>query len=461
MKYAPSLRSRLLYLILLPIAALAILLGFWQYRTAQNTAEELFDRSLLSAALAISRDIAISEGDLVLPSTRALITDAAGGVLFYHVTGPGGIYITGYAYPPAERNKANIEKHKPRFYEATYRGERVRVLKITERATIENLSGDTTVTVWQSLRGRQQFAQILAIRTMLLFAILISTLALLVWYGVKIGLRPLTDLQAAIASRSSDDLSIIKRPVPVETAGIVSTLNRLFKEVEHNLNAHQEFISDAAHQLRNPVAAVQSMAEAVRDAPTEEERKKRLNELVSSARSWGRLTDQLLSLDRLRYADRSKALEDVDLNELSEQICRDLGASILEQGIDFEFQRADSPLIVHGDVLFINEAIKNLIDNALKHGGDKLSRITVECSQKEGLAVLTVNDNGVGLSAKDEAIAFNRFSQVTPSDGSGLGLAIVSSVAERHSGSVRINCVAEGASLSFLIPLKEEGIPAG
>jgi two-component system sensor histidine kinase TctE len=66
-------------------------LGFWRFEVAQRTSETLFDRSLLAAALAISRDVAISGGDALSPSTRDFVSDAGGGELFYHVTGPGGI----------------------------------------------------------------------------------------------------------------------------------------------------------------------------------------------------------------------------------------------------------------------------------------------------------------------------------------------------------------------------------
>ena len=87
--------------------------------------------------------------------------------------------------------------------------------------------------------------------------ILLATLAIVVWFGVARGLRPLLDLQGAIDLRSPDDLSEIKRPVPVEVQGVVKTLNRLFGQVENSINAYQVFISEAAHQLRNPAAAVQ------------------------------------------------------------------------------------------------------------------------------------------------------------------------------------------------------------
>ena len=99
-RQSASLRLRLFALILIPLVLMAILLGIWRIQVAQRTSEELFDRTLLSAALAISRDVAVSGGDLLSFSTRDMVRDASGGEVFYHATGPGGSYMTGYAYPP-------------------------------------------------------------------------------------------------------------------------------------------------------------------------------------------------------------------------------------------------------------------------------------------------------------------------------------------------------------------------
>ena len=150
-----SLRSRLFMLILPPLLLLSIVLGFWRFEVAQRTSETLFDRSLLAAALAISRDVAISGGDALSPSTRDFVSDAGGGELFYHVTGPGGIYITGYAYPPVSGGRTGEEMLN--YTMAEYRGEPVRVLRMRESTTIGNLTDDTIVTVWQRDSDRNAF----------------------------------------------------------------------------------------------------------------------------------------------------------------------------------------------------------------------------------------------------------------------------------------------------------------
>lgn len=450
MRRAYSLRLRLFTVIVTPLFIMALLLGYWRYTVAQNTAEELFDRSLLSAALAISRDITISGGDSLSPSTRALVSDAAGGEIFYHATGPSGIFVTGYAYPPIISSVTEGPSGLS-FYEATYRDERVRVLRSIERVTIEGITGDSIVTIWQRVSDRNAFAQELATRAAALMGGLLLALSLLVWFGVKLGLRPLSDLQDAISMRSPDDLSRIKRAIPEETKGIVSTLNRLFGQVERSFEAQQAFISDAAHQLRNPVAAVQSMAEAVQETKDPEERDRRISELVSASKASAKVAVQLLSLERLRQQTGQTRFEALNICELVERVCADLGPQILADGHDFELNVQNPEIFVKGDPIYLAEAIKNLIDNALTHGGADLTEISVSIAEVGETVTITVADDGKALTPDQSETAFGRFSQVGPSKGSGLGLAIVASVAELHGGEIKIDPVKKGASLSMTL----------
>ena len=448
-----SLRQRLFALILVPLMLMGLVLGYWRVSVAQHTAEEFFDRSLLSAALAISRDVAISGGDALLPSTSGLIHDAAGGEVFYHATGPGGIYVTGYAYPPTG-GVPDMDLDTPHYFEAEYRGEAVRVLKVVERVTSDGVSGNATVTVWQRLSDRRWFATQLALRAAGLIGGLLVTLALVVWFGVARGLRPLLDLQQAIEVRSPDDLSQIRRPVPSEAQGIVSTLNRLFAKVQDSMTAQQVFISNAAHQLRNPAASVQSMAESLRDAQNHEDRVQRIEDLVVAARASTRLTEQLLSMDRLRQSKPDSRQSGFDLSALLRTICADMGPEVLSHDIEFELVAPEQPVEMTGDQVFIAEAIKNVIDNALKHGGPKLSSIVVRLRLRGDKALMTVHDDGKGLSPEQSEMALGRFSQVEPSQGSGLGLSIASAVAERHGGKLVIDPVEQGASLTLSVALQ-------
>jgi len=465
-----SLRLRLFVLVLAPLIVMSIALGYWRFSVAKDTAETLFDRALLSTALAVSRDVAISGGDALLPSTLDMMGDAAGGQVFYHVTGPGGIYVTGYAYPPIGGGDVAPEGDPglPVYYQARYRSEPVRVVRITETISLGAITGRAVVTVWQRLSERDAFARQLALRALVLLGVLLGTVALMVWFGVQRGLRPLRGLHEAIALRSPDDLSRIRRAVPAEMQGIVATLNRLFGQLRQNMTAQQSFISDAAHQLRNPAAGILSMAEAARDARTDDERRRRVDELTEAARANSRLVDQLLSLERLRRsgADTNAEQDDTfDLTRAVQDLAADEAARILARDIDLELE-GTSPALpalpalpVSADRVFVLEAIKNLIDNSLSHGGPHLSRIGIRVWRERGFALVTVQDDGIGLRPEDQDRAFRRFGQVHPSAGSGLGLAIVQSVADRHGGLLRIDPVDRGASVTLGLPLAADPGP--
>lgn len=448
-----SLRVRLLLLLLIPLLAVAALMGFWRLTVAQATADELFDRALLSAALAISRDVVMSEGDALSVTTRDLINDAAGGQVFYHAAGPSGYYVTGFAYPPVSVPAIERVRTKPVYFNAMYRSEPVRVLKVTERVSVDSVVGDSTVTVWQNLSDRSVFAADLARQAALLVGALLLTLVVVVWFGVHWGLRPLVDLQNAIAARTSDDLSTIKRAVPIETQGIVNTLNRLFGQVEGSMNAQQVFISDAAHQLRNHLAAIQSMAESANNSQGANAMSERVSELVGASRDAVRVANQLLSLDRLQQQHLPSVLETLNLTELVESVCAEAGPPILSQGLDFTVSLPGDELWVTVDRVFIEEALRNLLDNALQHGGPELTELAVNVSESDQYASVTVSDNGRGLSPEDEPLAFERFSRLNETSGSGLGLTIASAVAKRHGGLLKINPTQIGASLTLAIPV--------
>ncbi|GGG72670.1 histidine kinase [Salipiger pallidus] len=446
---ALSLRMRLVLVILPPLLVVSIMLGWWRFYVAQHTSEELFDRSLLSAALAISRDVAISEGDALSPGTRRVISDAGGGELFYHVTGPGGIYVTGYAYPP--RPETKVEHDVPFYYVAQYRGEEMRVLRLIESRTIGNLSGETVVTVWQRVSERRAFARELALRAAALIAGLMTALALVIWFGVQIGLRPLNNLQEAIRKRSPDDLGPIRRAVPKEVSGIVSTLNRLFGQVQYSIETHQAFISDAAHQLRNPAAAVLALAETLPDVRDPAARTARHHELIKAARWSARLSEQLLSLERLRY-DTGTVMGPLDLNTVVEETCRNFAPKALSRDLGFVMDTAPDPLVVAGNPMLLGEAVMNLLENALIHGGPDLRSIAVRTLPDGDKCVVLIEDDGEGIPEDQTDAAFRRFSQLRNGEGSGLGLAIVEQIVQRHGGNVRLDSGTGGLTVRLVLP---------
>mgnify|MGYP000123769495 FL=1 len=178
------------------------------------------------------------------------------------------------------------------------------------------------------------------------------------------------------------------------------------------------------------------MAQATASAKTYEESIERAEELLDETRRTGRLTHQLLSLERLN--GRQAQLEVLDLNELASEIGRRNGAQVLSAGVDFSVEVETEPLVVLGDETLLTEAIQNLIDNALSHGGPFMTYISVMTRRVQNNAEIRVeNDGSLIPEALKEAI-FDRFTQNDQSKGAGLGLAISSEIAKLNKGRIEL-----------------------
>lgn len=285
MKRALSLRARLVMIILPPILAVSVLAGIWQLNGARKTAEEVFNKSLLAAALAVANDVAISGGDALSVRTRDILASASGGLVFYHVYAPDGVIVAGYATPPVGIGNTDASATDPTYFTARYLGQDVSGVRLKTQTEIDGLAGLYTTTVWQNSAARAGFVRDLATQSLIVSAAILIALAFIVWFGVRLGLRPLSDLQQAIGQRSSGDLAPIKRAVPQEVSGIVGTLNHLFGQVSRSMRAQSDFIANAAHQLRNPIAGVLALAEAVVSARTQDQMRERADDLLDAARA--------------------------------------------------------------------------------------------------------------------------------------------------------------------------------
>lgn len=449
----PSLRSRLLFFILVPLLVVAVMLVLWQFYSETERAEDTFDRRLLSAALAISRDVAISDGDALSPATRQLLNNTSGGELFYHVYAPDGVFVTGYATPPVAPAQNAAAEQGPVYYDARYQGRDVRALRLQYVTTVADVSGAYNVTVWQDAAVRRSFVHQLVSRSVTLSVLVISAVALIVWFGVGFGLRPLLELEEAIARRTPSDLDPIKREVPTEAKGVVTTLNSLLDRVSRRISSKDEFISNAAHQLRNPIAGVLALAEAVESAPNANSAKTRSAELLSAARQTSRLANQLLSFERAAGSDIQTAGQELNLAALvSETIARFQDLSPVTS-VELVYSPPLETVPVRGDPVMLREAILNLLHNAVVHGGASMTRIQLTCDRAGDAAHVTVEDNGIGIPKEKRVEVTMRFAQAKDGPGSGLGLAIASRVLTHHSGRLRIMDAAQGAKIRMELPL--------
>ncbi|MEM6760321.1 MAG: sensor histidine kinase [Pseudomonadota bacterium] len=429
-----SLRLRLLFLILAPLTLVSIGAVSWRYLEARDTAQDIFDRNLLITAFAVARSVTLSGGDSLAPATQDLLKDASGGDVFYHVYGPDGSFVTGYSRPPVAGVLAPDAPVQQ--YDARHQGKPVRVARLLQQAEIDGIGGTSVITVWQRLDQRDAFIRQSALQAGATVLLLLTTVAGLVLVGVGLGLRPLNELEDAIQKRSSADLSPITRHVPQETRGIVRRLNSLFAQVTGAQEAQQRFVSLAAHQLRNPIAAIHTLAKATQTARTLPDTRARAATLLDETRAAMRLTEQLLSLERVSGAEPDFAI--FDLSDLLRGLAQQAAPRAIDAGLSFDLDVPDDGISMQGDAVMLREAVANLLDNALAHGGPDMTRLSLTAVRQQGHAVISVTNDGNPLPLARAVQLFERFAQGSASKGAGLGLSIASQVAKRHGGTLRV-----------------------
>ena len=432
-----SLRARLTAVILTPLIVVAILAGTWAYLDAQRNAADRFDRSLLFTALAISRDIAVTGGDALSQETRDILRDTSGAEAFYHVYAPDGVFVTGYATPPVPPDL--ISEEMTQYYDAEYMSEDVRALRLTQQASVDGLTGLYRFTVWQSTRVRDGFLRTRTTPVFGIIATLIGAVVVIVWFGVRRGLAPLRSLEHAIARRSIDDLSPIRRSIPPEVSGIVACFNDLLGDLSHSIEAKDAFISDAAHQLRNPIAGVIALTDAVTTAKDLPTARHRAEDLRSAVTEIGHLTNSLLTLERLKGEATAQTGRAFDARALLTSVAGRMTAELAGTAVQFTVDLPRNPCPMTGDPVMVEQAILNILNNAVLHGGPDLSHLKLAAFREDDVLRVTVTDDGKGIAPENFERALGRFSQVGPSAGSGLGLPIAAAVARNHGGTIALS----------------------
>lgn len=448
-----SMRGRLFALLMVPLIVVATVASFARYQAANQLSRELYDNTLLAVALTISRDVVLSEGDVLTESLLEELTTALGDPVYYRITGPGGSFVTGYSDPPAMPPGAQSQGSDPVFFDSLSAGRAVRAVVLREFISEPQFGGWVTVEVWQTVTQRSALSRKLVAQSSLLLGSVILTAALILWFGIQLGLKPLLDLRDAIGQRSADDLRPIRRWVPPELRPLVQTTNSLFGRLARAFELRDGFISDAAHQMRNPVAAIQSQAEAAGSAKTEKELRERVAGLVTSARITSRLTSQLLSLERVRGRSLKAFVQPVDLVSLVRDRVRPFAEAQLRRDVDVTFDVSGAVRPVSCDPVLVEEMVANLLDNAAKYALTPGGRLDVSVVFSPLSVLLRFADDGPGIPAEMQTRVFDRFLRLDEdqSRGCGLGLAIVSDVAQAHDGTAQ--CRSEGRGAIFEVVL--------
>ncbi|BAN36115.1 signal transduction histidine kinase [Sulfuricella denitrificans skB26] len=459
MKSGHSLRQLLLGWLLPPLVLLLVAGAITAYQITLSAATQAYDRALLDGALALAKQIRVENGqtvlDLPLIAQQVLLTDKYDHI-YYLVQGSHGEFIAGHRGLPLPEEKP-LEENRI-YYDGFFHGEKVRIAALfipSETGQVHVLMGETLVKrnklIWEILLG------MLAPQVLLVAA----TIGL-VWFGVKRGLAPIERLRNEIAARSQHDLRPVQgEQAPTEVQPMVEALNTLLEKLGTVMGAQQRFISDAAHQLRTPLAALQAQVDLALHQKNDGDLRLTLQHLFAATERTVHLANQLLTLARAEPAGHLPGeMQPVDLSQIAQECAEEWVPRALVKNIDLGFELEPARII--GIPLLIRELLANLLDNAIRYtpvGGN----ITVRTIAQAHASVLEVEDNGPGIPTSDTDAVFERFYRIkgSPGDGCGLGLAIVREIARTHSALAesKIPPTGQGTLMRAIFPVLPDSLP--
>lgn len=276
----------------------------------------------------------------------------------------------------------------------------------------------------------------------------LPVLALLVLLAVTQGLRPLRRLADDLSRRGQDVLEPVdEQGVPREIQPVVGALNGLLERLDQALERERRFTADASHELRTPLAALKTQAQAAQRAHTDLERQQALTAVIAGVDRASRLVEQLLTLARLDPEDAAEGVAAVDLEALAAEVIADADAAARARGVEVVLQARSAPAVVEGRPGALAVLIRNLLDNAIRHS-PRGGTVTVGLDRHQDGIDLTVRDQGPGIPPPSRARVFDRFHRLPgTSGGSGLGLSIVARIAELHEARIVLEDPPQGPGL--------------
>jgi len=252
-------------------------------------------------------------------------------------------------------------------------------------------------------------------------------------------------------------------PVPQsqdELQRLSETLNQMFSRLEYSVRRLAQFTADASHELRAPVSVIRTTAEiAVRRERSAAEYRQALDEILAEAEQTSSVVESLMLLARDDSGKSSLNREPAELGAIV-RAASEAGEKLARgRGIEFSAHLAVGPLPVSADSQSLRRALLILMDNAVKYtppGG----WVRVEITRQNGHALVSVADNGIGISSMDLPHIFDRFwradrARSRDSGGAGLGLAIAHAIAIRHGGTINVESEpGKGSVFCLRVPLE-------
>ncbi|MGD8163710.1 quorum sensing histidine kinase QseC [Pantoea sp. FN0307] len=445
-----SLRARLMsgFLLLTAICWGAASVSAWFQ--ARHTINELFDTQQMLFA---KRLITLHPTDLsrsALPDTKKVLSDHRGqqedDALAFAIFNRVG-----------KRVFDDGDKGKYFLFEPNYRGFRDGKLRddndLWRMVWLNTPDGQYVVVVGQEWEYRDEMAGAVVRSTLLPWLFALPLMLILLLWLLQRELAPLKQIAHQLQRRSPDDAAALSATrLPSEVKPMVDALNDLFSRIHQMLQRERRFTSDAAHELRSPLAALKVQSEVVQLAHDDAEmRQHALINLDAGIDRATRLVDQLLTLSRLDAQRSLVESEIVDLAQLMQRAIVEQDAVAQRAGITLRLEnQAGDAIHCQGHALLLSLLLRNLLDNAIRYGR-RGGTVTLTLRQQQ----LEISDDGPGVSEEALQRIGERFYRPSGQEksGSGLGLSIVQHIAAIHGMQMRLaNRPQGGFSVTFDLP---------
>jgi heavy metal sensor kinase len=275
------------------------------------------------------------------------------------------------------------------------------------------------------------------------------------WWLVSRAIKPINEISATAVKISAGDLSqrINVAEAESELGQLAAVLNSTFARLEAAFAQQQQFTSDAAHELRTPVSVMLTQTQTALNREREAaDYKQTVEACQRAAQRMRRLIESLLALARLDAGQEVLKRLRFDFSKTISECVELVNPLANERGVKISVEL--EPLEISGDSERLAQVVTNLLTNAVQYNHEG-GEARVQLKSENGLAVLTVADNGAGISAEDLPRVFERFYRADKSrstGGNGLGLAISKAVVEAHGGAIEV-ASEENAGTIFIVRL--------
>ena len=448
-----SIRRRLSALLTIVAGIIAIFLFFLIQSVARQIAQSSQDNILLASAISIVDSSRFNKGEfsIDLPYSSLSMLDTVTDERVFYSIKLDDQFLSGYKLlPQADVFKSN----NIAYLSSHFLDQDIRIVTVKRLFSINNQPVTLEVSVAQTLNGltktlasTRRVSLIVGVTFFLIAAILSFMLA-------RSAVNPLARLTKSISKRGPKDLRPVAASVPAEMVPLVSSLNTLMHRLEKSLTRSEDFITEAAHRVRTPLTVVRTQAEITLRQIDKPRNRKNLKEIIRAIDESSRAAGQLLDHAMVTFRADNLALEKVNICQLINDTVDRLSplADLRDISLEVELLHQASVL---GDPILLQNALYNIIDNAIKYSPIDSKVVTTISSINEKIQI-SVNDTGPGFNSDEPSKLIERFQRgenVEGIIGSGLGLTIVHEVVEAHKGHLEIkNLVGGGACVSFLLP---------